>query len=98
MVITSIQQYGNGTIFWMVLLAGLTYLIGTFGVTAFGNVPLNNQLEALSIGELSSADISRWREYYEPVWNRLHTVRTVFSVLSFFLILTAAFLLIEVKK
>lgn len=97
LAISAVQHYGDGVVFWMILAALVTYLIGTFGVTAFGNVPLNNQLEALSLKELSNADINKWREHYEPVWNRLHTIRTVFSVVSFYLVLHAAFLLIGPK-
>jgi uncharacterized membrane protein len=95
LVISSIQQYGNGTIFWMILFAAITYLVGTFGVTAFGNVPLNNELDAISIGDLSKTDITKWRSYFEPAWNRLHTIRTVFALLSFYLVLHAAFLLMK---
>ena len=91
-VISSIQQAGNGMVFWMILIAGITYFAGTFGVTVFGNVPLNNQLENLSLKDLSIADMSKWRAYYEAAWNRLHTIRTLFSVLSFYLTLHAAFL------
>jgi uncharacterized membrane protein len=97
MIISAIQQFGNGTVFWMIIFAGTTYLVGTFGVTALGNVPLNNQLEALSLGDLNKAEIIKWREYYEPVWNRLHTIRTVFSVISFYLILHAAYLMFSTK-
>ncbi len=98
LAISAVQQYGSGMVFWMILASMVTYLIGTFGVTAFGNVPLNNQLEALSLSELSNVEIIKWREHYEPVWNKLHTIRTVFSVISFYLILHAAFLLIGTKN
>jgi uncharacterized membrane protein len=85
----SILNYGT-PIFWLTLAAKLVYLFGTFFVTSAGNVPLNNQLEALNLGQISLTQISEFRAMYEPKWNRLHTIRTFFSVVSFVLILLAA--------
>lgn len=81
--LSTIIQFHGGTSFWFLLSASLIYLIGTFGVTAFGNVPLNNQLEALDLSELAINKISEFRVFYEKQWNRWHLVRTIFSVLSF---------------
>ncbi|MBL4709512.1 MAG: DUF1772 domain-containing protein [Flavobacteriales bacterium] len=89
--ISSWQQYGNGAIFWFVLSATLLYLGGTFGVTVFGNVPLNDQLEALDLSSLQTKEIELWRNYYEPRWNRLHSIRTVFGLLSFLVVLASTF-------
>ncbi len=87
----TIQQYQNGLTFWLMLAATLTYLIGTFGVTAFGNVPLNDTLDALNLNNLNAEQISQFRQNYEVKWNQLHTIRTVFAVLSFLLSLIAVF-------
>ncbi|MCY0152765.1 DUF1772 domain-containing protein [Hoeflea alexandrii] len=38
----------DGTVRSLLLLAGISYVIGVFAVTAAGNVPLNNQLAALA--------------------------------------------------
>lgn len=84
-------QYGEGISFWFTLAAALVYLIGTFGVTAFGNVPLNDQLDALSLIDLDRAKQLQFRSTYEGQWNRLHLLRTAFSLLAFFLALMAAF-------
>ena len=78
-------------VFGLTLLASITYLAGTFGVTAFGNVPLNNELDVLKITEISTEKINEFRKYYESNWNRLHRIRTVFSVISFLLLLVAVF-------
>lgn len=75
--------------FGILLIATLTYMIGTIGVTVTGNVPLNNKLEALKITDLTSKEITEFRQYYELRWNRLHTCRMLFSVLSFILTLLA---------
>ncbi|OEK05592.1 anthrone oxygenase family protein [Roseivirga misakiensis] len=75
--------------FSVLLIATLIYLIGTLGVTGMGNVPLNNELEALKIAELMSTEISDFRDYYESQWNRFHSYRMFFSVLSFIMTLLA---------
>jgi len=91
LIVSTVQQYQQGSTFWLLLAAALTYLIGTFGVTAFGNVPLNDALDVLELGELSQEIIASTRKNYEAKWNRLHMIRTVFSVLSFLFALVAAF-------
>jgi len=89
LIASSVMNYGNGTTFWLILAATLVYLFGTFFVTSAGNVPLNNQLEALNLSQLSDLQLTEFRAMYEPKWNALHAVRTFFSVLSFILILLA---------
>ncbi len=91
LIIASVQNFRTGTTFRLLLAATLTYLLGTFGVTAFGNVPLNDMLDVLKLEELSKSKIIEFRQVYEQKWNRLHMIRTVFSVLSFLLSLLSAF-------
>jgi len=86
---------GNSTAWKWFLAATLLYLIGTFAVTALGNVPLNNWLDAQSLSDLSLPDLKAIRQRYETRWNILHTWRTVFSVLSFITALWAGFQLIS---
>jgi uncharacterized membrane protein len=82
--LATIQSYGsNKTMFICLLIAAISYTVGTFWVTAVGNVPLNDQLEALNLSELSAEKLSEFRQYYESKWNRLHMVRTAFSLISF---------------
>jgi len=71
------------TRFWFLLIASVAYLIGTVGVTSLGNVPLNNELDALHLRELSTEKVADFRQYYESRWNKLHTIRMVFAVLAF---------------
>jgi uncharacterized membrane protein len=60
------------------LLAGaLFYLLGTFLVTGLGNVPLNNQLAAVSAADSSAVAV--WRHYLDR-WTMLNTVRTATAV------------------
>ena len=67
--------------YWM--LAGLLFYMGTFFITAFGNVPLNNSLDQCALESLSEAELQTFRNYFELHWNRLHIIRTIFAMLSF---------------
>ena len=91
LIVSTIQQYQAGMTFWILFTAAVTYLIGTFGVTAFGNVPLNNALDVIDLSNLSIDQLNKFRLDYELKWNRLHMIRTVFAVLSFLLSLLAVF-------
>jgi len=75
-----------------VLASTIIYLIGTFGVTAFGNVPLNNELEALNITKLNLIKLQDFRTYYESAWNHFHGIRTISSMVSFILLLISIFI------
>ena len=90
--IGSIYQFHTNKItFWLMLTASATYLIGTVGVTALGNVPLNNQLDLLNLSELTSDKLTQFRKFYENKWNRLHFIRTFFAVCSFLFTVLAVF-------
>ncbi|MEM9052040.1 MAG: anthrone oxygenase family protein [Bacteroidota bacterium] len=80
----------------LMILATLTYLLGTFGITVTGNVPLNEQLEAMNLSEMSTDKLAKYRAEYETEWNKFHTWRTVAAVLSFVFAALAVF--IEFKK
>lgn len=69
--------------FWMILIALISYLMGTFGITVFGNVPLNDTLDAVKLSELSADQLETTRISYETKWNIWHRIRTFFSVVSF---------------
>ena len=84
-------QHGPGLAFYLILGAALSYLIGTFGVTAFGNVPLNDGLDVVQIEEMSKEALHEIRHSYEQQWNRLHSIRSGFSILALVLSLLAAF-------
>ncbi len=69
-----------------VSLAAILYAI-TFGITAFGNVPLNNSLEALQLDELSAVELKDFRNYYEVAWNKYHVYRMWTSLMAFIFII-----------
>ena len=90
--ITTYLQFNNKTVIVLVLASTIIYLIGTFGVTAFGNVPLNNELEALTITNLKAIELKNFRIYYESAWNHYHGIRTISSMVSFILLLISTFI------
>ena len=75
--------------FWFLLAATIIYLIGTFGVTIFGNVPLNNMLDRFDLQVASEEETALQRANFEGRWNNLNTIRTVSSTLAITLIITA---------
>ncbi|WP_204346591.1 DUF1772 domain-containing protein [Psychroserpens algicola] len=87
LILNAYLQYSNKTVFYLVLASAIVYLVGTFGITAFGNVPLNNQLEVLNINQLSVLELKDFRIYYENSWNQYHNLRTMSSMISFILLL-----------
>ncbi|MBK7604266.1 MAG: DUF1772 domain-containing protein [Saprospiraceae bacterium] len=65
-------------------------LIGTIVVTFFGNVPLNNALDAIKLNEISVEDLKLTRTAFESSWNNLNLVRTLSSIVALVLLLVAA--------
>lgn len=85
-------QYTHKPVFGFVLASAILYAVGTFGITAFGNVPLNNELEALNIYQLNLQELKSFRNYYESNWNWYHSIRTIASIISLILLLIATFI------
>ena len=77
--------------FLLISLACLLYIGGGFLLTAFINVPMNDQLAAID-PEAPARVLSQAREAYEGPWDFWNGVRTIFSTLSF-VALTGACLL-----
>jgi uncharacterized membrane protein len=65
LALQNLGQAGSG----FAILGSVLYLIGSFGVTMFFNVPLNNALAA------ENARLEVWRSYSETwtVWNHVRT-------------------------
>lgn len=78
--------------FGLLLAATITYIVGSFGLTVAGNVPLNEKLAALKVERATDADITEARRQFEQPWNRLHAIRTLASIVAVVLILIAAVL------
>ncbi|MEO6221461.1 MAG: DUF1772 domain-containing protein [Ginsengibacter sp.] len=75
--------------FWLLLTATILYLTGVFGVTIFGNIPLNNTLEKFNLLNASKDTISLQRAIFEGRWNNLNLIRTISSILSLVLVIIA---------
>jgi uncharacterized membrane protein len=75
--------------FVLVALAAVFYIGGAFMVTFLINVPMNEELARVSVGELGPAALERVREGYEGPWNFWNGVRTVFSTLAFLALIGA---------
>ncbi|MEM7461193.1 MAG: anthrone oxygenase family protein [Pseudomonadota bacterium] len=71
----------------LIMLAGLTYLIGCFGVTIWRNVPMNNALANLEAG--TRAATTYWEETYVPRWTFWNSVRATACIAAAALLLIA---------
>ena len=69
----------------LIMLAGLAYLIGCFGVTVFFNVPLNETLAGMEMSHKSTRDY--WIQTYVPRWTFWNSVRTMACAVSAALLL-----------
>ncbi|MCL1669843.1 DUF1772 domain-containing protein [Elizabethkingia ursingii] len=88
--IATFQQYHhNQTVFLLLLMASLFYIIGVFGITSVFNVPLNNKLDLLDLTRASDISIRQMRSSFEKPWNSWNTIRTFSSVISATLVIVA---------
>lgn len=70
----------------LVIAAALTYIIGMFFVTAFGNVPLNNQLKR---SEANEEELKMVWQVYQSRWTRLNHIRALACTASCLLLIMA---------
>ncbi|WP_342328935.1 anthrone oxygenase family protein [Pedobacter sp. FW305-3-2-15-E-R2A2] len=75
--------------FWLLLAATFVYTIGVFGLTMFGNVPLNQALDRFNLSSAAAKEMAIQRERFEIPWKRFHRIRTVASVLTVMLVIAA---------
>jgi uncharacterized membrane protein len=74
-------------IFWLFILALVTYWIGVFGVTVLGNIPLNELLDKSNLDTMSINELKILRSSIEVKWNNFNLVRSISSGLSFTLLI-----------
>jgi uncharacterized membrane protein len=74
------------------VVASLTYLVGVFGVTIVGNVPLNNALDNLNVQQATLTELAVQRTKFEMPWNRLNNIRTIASILALVFVIAACLL------
>lgn len=76
------KSHSSSVCFYLLLASSLSYLIGVIGVTAFGNIPLNNSLEKFDVLSANASELTKYRTTFESGWNRFHIIRTLFAVLT----------------
>ena len=75
--------------FRFLLIATCLYLIGVIGVTALGNIPLNNALANFNLQSATPEAIALQRAGFEKRWNLLNNIRTFFSTITLILVIIA---------
>ena len=78
LLIVALTSAPAAVAYWMGAGA-LSYFLGVFVVTAFGNVPMNQKFDALD--HTSYAGQGYWFVYLKS-WTRLNHVRTIFSLVT----------------
>ncbi len=78
--------------FYLLATASVFYIVGTFGLTIAGNVPLNNKLAKFNEKNATENEIATARSVFEKPWNRLHTIRTIASITALILFFAAILL------
>jgi uncharacterized membrane protein len=92
LILLSLSAYlnytpGFNTRFILLFIAALVYAIGVFGVTMFGNVPLNDALANFNATTASTKEMADHRMMFEGPWNFLHNIRTIANIISLILVI-----------
>jgi uncharacterized membrane protein len=88
--ISAYQQHGvNASVFWLLVTSAGLYIIGVFGVTVAGNVPLNDALDVFDLQSASASQMAKMRASYEPAWNKLNHIRATAAIISFMFAIAA---------
>lgn len=85
----SFKVNGYDPSFYLLLTAAILYVVGVFGVTVFGNVPLNEALDKFDISTGTLQEIKNRRMMFEIPWNKMNLIRTLATVLSLAALLAA---------
>jgi uncharacterized membrane protein len=79
----------SGLAFMLLLAATIIYIVGAFGLTVAGNVPLNEKLAKVDAQNATSDELATVRRQFEQPWNGMHTVRTLASIVATVLLFAA---------
>ncbi|MCD6068465.1 MAG: hypothetical protein K0S33_3291 [Bacteroidetes bacterium] len=90
--LSTFLSYGTSLGFWLLGAATLVYFAGAFGVTIFGNIPLNNALDKFDLLQATKEMIAAQRNLFETKWNSLNIIRTFSSSLAAVLVLISCIL------
>ena len=76
---------------WLIIFAGVIYLLGVQDITISIHLPLNKHIQKIDINSTNSQTLSEVRKNFETKWNYFNNIRTgiaLFVILIFLLILT----------
>ena len=76
------KSHASPACFYLLLAATVVYIFGVVGVTAFGNIPLNNALAKFNFINATASDLLNQRKAFETHWNNYHLLRTIFSIVA----------------
>jgi uncharacterized membrane protein len=79
-LVTFLAHGGDSMQFNLLLAATIVYIVGPFGITVAGNVPLNERLARADAS--NSLTVTDARARFEKPWNRLHAIRTVAAIIA----------------
>jgi uncharacterized membrane protein len=82
MPILTYMSWNDSSMFILIPISTILYLLGVLLITTIKNVPLNNKLEKLSSTEFKGVFI-----WYRKPWNFWHNIRTFFSMISFLMLI-----------
>ena len=85
MPILTYMSWNDSSMFILIPISTILYLLGVLLITAIKNVPLNNKLEKLNSTEFKGVFI-----WYRKPWNFWHNIRTFFSMISFLMLIIYA--------
>jgi len=96
LVIVGYGAFGfSGPAGTLIMLAGLVYLVGCFGVTVFFNVPMNEALAGMEMSSDSTREY--WLRTYVPRWTFWNSVRAVACIVSAAMLLFGLFWMIQIQ-
>ncbi|MGY3211979.1 anthrone oxygenase family protein [Mucilaginibacter sp. HD30] len=75
--------------FYLLLAATIIYIIGVFGITAFGNVPLNDRLAVADLPTLTGQALADLRTAFESPWLHYHLIRTLAAIMTLILVIAS---------
>jgi uncharacterized membrane protein len=76
----------------ILLTATVLYMVGVQLPTVTINVPLNNQLQTLDVGNMNPSAQAAARRNFEPRWNQWNRIRTIVATIATTLLLLLLFL------
>lgn len=89
LIVSTALHFGQTNRFWYLLFATIIYLAGNFGLTMFGNVPMNNVLDRFDFETASDEEIARQRMNFERRWTNLNHIRAATSTFAVILLAVA---------